>query len=86
MLRLRSSILIQDNTSPELALGTIRGAGHVLTEADILAYECNELNSESRKMVDCAIASNASIRTMAVNCGYEDDVPPILVRHRGFKV
>ena len=55
----------------------------VLTKADLQAYVRNELDSESRKVVDRAIASNARVRNMVANCDNADDFPPILVRHHG---
>ncbi len=58
----------------------------VLTKADLLAYVRNELDGESRKVVDRAIASSARVRTMVANCGNADDVPPILVRQNGREI
>ena len=86
MLRLRSSILIQDSTPAGLARGTIRWTGHVLTKADILPYVRSELQGEPRKVVDRAIASNACVRTTVVSSDSEEYDPPILARHPGCEV
>ena len=56
----------------------------VLTRSDLLAYVHNELDSESRDIIDQAIESDPRIRTMLANCSPEDEVKPIRVR-RGRK-
>ena len=53
----------------------------VLTKSDLLAYADNELDSESRNIVDRAIESDPRIRTMLANCSPEDELKPIRVRH-----
>ena len=53
----------------------------IITKTDLLAYIRNELDSESRKVVDHAMELDPTIRSIVANCDEDDHVPPMQVRH-----